>query len=54
MSNYRLDEESLFNYAKCASAIRLKITQRVEQLNDAKGEKNEEVGEKGTVRNLWH
>ena len=54
MSNYRLDEESLLDYAKCVSAIRLKITQRVEQLDEVKGEKVDEIGEKETVRNLSH
>ena len=54
MSNYRLDKESLLDYAKCVSAIRLKITQRVEQLDDSKGEKVEEVGENETVGNLSH
>ena len=54
MSNYRLDKESLLDYAKCVSAIRLKITQRVELLDEAQGEKVDEIGEKETLRNLSH
>ena len=54
MSNYRLDEESLLDYAKCVSAIRLMISMRVEQLDIVKGEKVDEVGEKETLRNLSH
>jgi len=54
MSNYRLDEESLLNYAKCVSAIRREITQRVKELDDANEEKVDEVSEKETVRNLKH
>ena len=46
MSNYRLDEESLLNYAKCVSVIRCEITQRVEALDDANGEKVEKDSEK--------
>ena len=51
MSNYRLDEESLLNYAKCVSAIRREITQWVEELNDENGAKVDEVSEKETVEN---
>ena len=35
MSHYQLDQESLQDYAKLASAIRLEITQRVGQLAKA-------------------
>ena len=54
MSNYRLDKESLLDYAKCVSAIRIKITQRVERLDEAHGEKVDEIDEKETIRNLSH
>ena len=54
MSNYRLDEESLLDYAKLVSAIRLEITQSVGKLDSAKEEKVDEADEKETGSNHLH
>ena len=45
MSHYQLDQDSLLDYAKLASAIRLEITQRVEQLAKAEEQKVNEAEE---------
>ena len=54
MSNYRLDEESLLDYAKLVSAIRLEITQSVGKLDSVKKEKVDEADEKETGSNHLH
>ena len=54
MSNYRLDEESLLDYAKLVSAIRLEITQSVGKLDSVKEEKVDEADEKETGSNHLH
>ena len=56
MSHYRLNSESLLDYAKLVSAIRLEITQRVGQLAKAEEQKVNEAEENETNRdcpNQW-
>ena len=54
MKNYRLDEESLLDYAKLVSVIRLEITQRVGQLDSVKEDKVDEADEMKTGSPLLH